>query len=82
MISIYKSFKKQKIVIKHLNELLKLLGEFKGGIRHGKGTYFFKDSSKYEGEFLNDLYHGNGKFTDISGKVITGIWKEGVKLNK
>ena len=27
MISIYKSFKKQKIVIKHLNELLKLLGE-------------------------------------------------------
>ena len=27
MISIYKLFKKQKIVIKHLNELLKLLGE-------------------------------------------------------
>ena len=40
------------------------VGNFENGDQNGKGTFFYKPTSnifKYEGDFLNDQNHGNGK---------------------
>lgn len=39
-------------------------------IRQGLGVQEWEDGSIYEGEFLNGLKHGKGKYTWRSGEVI------------
>lgn len=49
-------------------------GDFRNGKRNGKGTLFYLDGSKYEGYFLDDLEHGNGRVTS------EGVWEKGKKV--
>jgi len=41
------------------------------------GVRFWKDHSKYEGEFENDLQHGEGVMTYNDGRKVTGTWRDG-----
>ncbi len=38
--------------------------------------------SKYEGEYVNDLKHGNGKYTYANGDVYDGEWQNGLRDGK
>jgi hypothetical protein len=37
---------------------------------------------KYEGNWKNNEYNGQGTFTYSSGKIITGIWKNSEYIGK
>jgi hypothetical protein len=37
--------------------------------KHGFGIYRWANGSVYEGEFKNDLKHGNGTITYLNGKT-------------
>ena len=55
-------------------------GQFKNGVRHGKGTMIYKNGYKYEGEWVNGLREGHGKyFIDNPDKKDTfeGEFKKG-----
>ena len=43
-------------------------------MKNGLGVYTFADGSKYSGEFVNNEYHGMGKFEWFDGKVYEGNW--------
>lgn len=56
---------------------------YEGYFVHGKcrdvnAVYTFKDGSKYEGAFENDLFNGKGKFTYADGDTVTGTFKDGL----
>ena len=43
-----------------------------------KGTYYYKDGSKYVGLFKNNKFDGLGtKFNSDGTKLQEGLWKEG-----
>jgi hypothetical protein len=39
------------------------------------------NGDKFEGSFLEDLFHGEGTYTYNDGKQISGIWRRGVIIN-
>jgi antitoxin component YwqK of YwqJK toxin-antitoxin module len=45
------------------------IGQFKDGLKHGIGTFFYADGSKYQGEFRFNLKHGIGIFTKDDGNI-------------
>ena len=56
------------------------IGEWKNGIKQGKGTIYSKNNSIiYQGDFENDKYNGNGKFIEENGSYYIGQWKNGKK---
>ena len=47
-------------------------------IRDGYGCMYYKDGSKFEGEYVNDKINGFGIYTNKSGrKIYEGYWKDG-----
>ena len=40
-----------------------MLGEFKHGKSHGRGSYYFVDGRKYVGDWVEDMETGEGVFT-------------------
>lgn len=50
-------------------------GEWRGGMRHGRGTIVWSDGAKYEGEWAFNAATGQGKFTHTEGDVYEGHWK-------
>ena len=42
-------------------------------------TFFFcqETGAKYDGQYENDLKHGQGKYTYGNGDIYKGQWKEG-----
>lgn len=44
-------------------------GEYKNGIKNGKGVYYYEDGKKYDGEFVDDKREGKGTF----------CWEDGTK---
>ena len=58
------------------------IGEFKRGLRHGKGLLCYKNKSKYIGDWINDKVEGNGKNIDVNGNYYIGEWKNGSKHGK
>ena len=50
----------------------KYKGFFKGGLRHGYGTYNYHDGGVYEGHFEKDIKNGDEKYT-LDGEVVKGI---------
>lgn len=44
--------------------------------RHGNGIYI-DSGTTYDGQFSEDLYHGNGVYTAIDGSTYRGEWKLG-----
>jgi antitoxin component YwqK of YwqJK toxin-antitoxin module len=40
------------------------VGFWKDNKKDGEGTLYFKDGSKFKGQFMNNLRQGIGKFVD------------------
>ncbi len=53
-----------------------------GNCYNGKGTYLFKDGSKYTGTFLKSKPHGNGIIIQADGGRYEGEFYQGVKEGK
>ena len=39
------------------------------------GTFYYSNHDKYEGEFVDGMMEGNGKFKWADGDVFMGTWK-------
>ena len=48
------------------------IGEYKHGVRHGKGEFEFISGPKYVGEFNNGKFHGQGTYTYSNGDKYVG----------
>ena len=35
---------------------------------------YYPDGSKYEGQWVDDMRHGNGTYTYVNGDVYSGEW--------
>ena len=58
-------------------------GEFKNGLKHGFGIYFFANGDKYVGEYQYGKREGKGTYTFSNGKpALTGIWANNALVNK
>ena len=44
-----------------------LLGQYRDGKKHGKGTYYFANGNRYSGDWVNDHRAGQGFFTWANG---------------
>ncbi|MFC1844508.1 hypothetical protein ACFLZ5_06915, partial [Thermodesulfobacteriota bacterium] len=53
------------------------VGEFKNGMRNGKGKLVLADGEVYEGNWKNDRKHGAGVLKTATGKKYEGNWFEG-----
>jgi hypothetical protein len=49
-------------------------GEKRDGLKHGKGSLFYKSGDRYEGEWKDDMHCGRGKYTRADGAVYEGAW--------
>jgi hypothetical protein len=49
-------------------------GQWKGGLRHGRGTMTWPDSARYEGEWQFNMACGQGKFFHTDGDIYDGQW--------
>ena len=47
-------------------------GEFRDGLRHGRGTFEWDDGCRYEGEWAQDARHGCGTFVSAHGDAYDG----------
>ena len=53
------------------------------GNKHGKGIIYYKNGNiKYEGDFINDKYEGNGKYIYESGYYYICEWLNGNRYGK
>lgn len=48
-------------------------GEWKNGLKHGKGKFYWRNGDMYEGGWENGLKHGKGTLTSV-GLIYTGTW--------
>ena len=46
-------------------------------MKNGWGKFVWINGEIYEGEFKNDIRHGEGNYKHPSGKVGKFMWKEG-----
>jgi hypothetical protein len=53
----------------------KYVGEWKGEMYNGQGTYTWANGHKYVGEWVNDMRTGQGTFTWANGDKYVGQWK-------
>jgi hypothetical protein len=51
-------------------------GEYRNGVRHGRGVYRFASGAVYDGEYVNGKKHGQGTFIYSDGSKYSGEWKE------
>ena len=54
-------------------------GDWKDGLRHGKGTLKFQDGGYYKGDFDMERMHGRGLFVWPDGSQYEGQWKKNVR---
>ena len=47
-----------------------MLGEYKNGVRHGKGKYTSKEGDIFEGFYMNGKKNGYGTYKWTNGQVI------------
>ena len=58
-------------------------GEFKNGLKHGFGMYFFANGDKYVGEYQFGKREGKGTYSFSDGKpAVTGIWSNNALVTK
>ena len=58
-------------------------GEFKNGLKHGFGMYFFANGDKYVGEYQFGKREGKGTYSFSNGKpAVTGIWANNALVTK
>ena len=46
----------------------KYIGEFKNGLREGKGIFYYNDGARYEGDYRNDKREGKGIYYFSNGE--------------
>ena len=52
------------------------IGELINNLKHGKGIIYYKNGNiKYDGDFIDDKYEGNGKYINKKGDYYIGEWK-------
>ena len=61
---------------------LKYEGNWKDGKMEGKGILFWINGDKYEGDFVNDLKEGKGKYYFNNKNIYEGEYKNGKKHGK
>ena len=47
-------------------------------MKQGKGVLKMHNNEIYNGEFVQDLPHGRGRFYCLNGKVIEGVWERAI----
>ena len=58
----------------------KYVGEAKGFVRHGQGTYTWKETgTHYTGIWVNGEMEGEGTMTYVDGSKYVGMFKNGVE---
>ena len=57
----------------------KYVGEAKGFIRHGHGTYTWESGTRYTGDWVNGEMEGKGTLTYPGGSKFVGIFKDGLE---
>ena len=58
-------------------------GEFKNGLKHGFGMYFFSNGDKYVGEYQYGKREGKGTYAFSNGNPsLTGIWSNNALVTK
>lgn len=60
----------------------KYVGEFKNGLRNGKGTFYFANGCTYTGEYVNDKPNGYGTETFTNGDRYEGNYANGFRNGK
>ena len=70
------------MLLEHLQKKGEEVGCIEGDCENGKGTYAWKDGSRYTGEFKESKFHGKGLFTSPDGKMYNGQYKEGKRHGK
>ena len=58
------------------------IGQFKNGLKEGKGKMYWDTGDRYEGEWKNDKQEGKGIFYWISGNIYEGEFKNGIMEGK
>ncbi len=53
------------------------VGHFREGRMHGRGTYYFSNGAKYEGELAHDQFNGEGSFDSPNGDRYVGQFRNG-----
>lgn len=56
-------------------------GNFKDGKRFGPGVIYMSNGEKFEGNFINDLAEGRGKYSTLDWKDVEGIWRNGCLIS-
>eukprot|EP01016_Furgasonia_blochmanni_P000704 TRINITY_DN1020_c0_g1_i10.p1 TRINITY_DN1020_c0_g1~~TRINITY_DN1020_c0_g1_i10.p1 ORF type:complete len:419 (+),score=58.08 TRINITY_DN1020_c0_g1_i10:65-1321(+) len=51
-------------------------GQWKSGMRHGRGSQYWSDGSVYQGYWRNNLANGKGRLVHADGDVYEGTWKD------
>lgn len=57
-------------------------GEFKMDKKNGKGSYLYKDGTKYVGHFVNELKEGDAEVSYCDGSCFKGQFKNSKKNGK
>ncbi len=52
-------------------------GEFKDGLRHGRGIFRYIRGDLYRGDWVSDRRHGNGTMNFSTGEEYVGSWIKG-----
>ena len=52
------------------------IGDYKDGVMHGKGDYYWNRGHVYNGEWENGKRNGHGTMTYPDGTKKTGEWKD------
>ena len=59
------------------------VGEYEKGMKHGEGELVFYNQDRYVGEFMDDLFNGNGKLISSDGRVVyDGEWRNGMRCGE
>ena len=60
----------------YLQTFNRYVGDFKDGMRHGRGTFFYATGASYRGDWRNNLKQGDGTFVYEDGTVYTGSFEQ------
>ena len=48
------------------------IGDYKDGVKHGKGEFHYPDGAYYIGDFKDGVRHGNGEYYYLDGRMYKG----------
>ena len=75
-------YKKEKNIVGY-EKTEYYIGKYLNGLRSGKGTlYYGNDHIKYEGDFSNDKFEGNGRYNYEDGEYYIGQFLNGLRNGK